>query len=222
MLWYIIYKLEQVVDDVLSQCSIQKNSLIKYNENNGIIPMRTHVDFTHPKLFVQRKLILTNYVVETTHSWQLKKFEPNGCAITSFMGPQFFIKKWWNIIEHSWRSDAIYICVKGFKSLFTYEIIWLWMLVLHQCLHVVFPFHFTLVKKMILVMIKEKPWIYICHLIFASTTTMVTSFDLWMSKGVMHTFALGINYLMNFGPLCMTQQNFPWLDNDKIYFKIFI
>lgn len=87
MLWYIIYKLEQVVDDVLSQCSIQKNSIIKYNENNGIIPMRTHVDSTHTKLFVQRKLILTNYVVETNHSWQLKKkIGPNGCAITSFFG----------------------------------------------------------------------------------------------------------------------------------------
>ncbi len=33
---------------------------------------------------------------------------------------------------------------------------------------------------------------------FASTTTMVTSFDLWMSKGVMNTFTLAINYLNEF------------------------
>jgi hypothetical protein len=33
---------------------------------------------------------------------------------------------------------------------------------------------------------------------FASTSTMVTSFDLWMSKGVMNTFALAINYLNEF------------------------
>jgi hypothetical protein len=59
----------------------------------------------------------------------------------------------------------LYICVKGFKSLVTCENIWLWMLVLHQCLHVVFPFHFTLVKKMIFAMIKKKLWTYICHLI---------------------------------------------------------
>jgi hypothetical protein len=36
---------------------------IKYNENNGITPMKAHVNFTHPKLFVERKLALTNYVV---------------------------------------------------------------------------------------------------------------------------------------------------------------
>jgi hypothetical protein len=44
---------------------------------------------------------------------------------------------------------------------------------------------------------------------FAFTTTMVTSFDLWMSKGVMNTFTLAINCLNDFGPLCMRQQNFP-------------
>jgi hypothetical protein len=38
----------------------------------------------------------------------------------------------------------------------------------------------------------------------------------------MNTFTLAINCLNDFGPLCMRQQNFPWLDNDKIYFKILI
>lgn len=44
---------------------------------------------------------------------------------------------------------------------------------------------------------------------FASTTTMVASSNLWMSKGVMDTFALAINYLNEFWTLIMTQQDFP-------------
>jgi hypothetical protein len=36
MLWYIIYKLDEVVDDVLSQCSIQKSSLINTMKIMGL------------------------------------------------------------------------------------------------------------------------------------------------------------------------------------------
>jgi hypothetical protein len=37
--------------------------------------------------------------------------------------------------------------------------------------------------------------------IFASTTTMFTSLDLWMSKGGVNTFTLVINYLNEIGIL---------------------
>jgi hypothetical protein len=86
------------------------------------------------------------------------------CNRIIFWGHNSLLNKWWNIVELL-ENLMLYICVKGFKSLFTYENIWLWMLVLRMCFHVVFSFHFTLVKKMILVMIKKKLSIYICHLI---------------------------------------------------------
>jgi hypothetical protein len=35
---------------------ILKRSLNKYNKINGITPMKTHVDFVRPKLFVRGKL----------------------------------------------------------------------------------------------------------------------------------------------------------------------
>jgi hypothetical protein len=41
MLWCIIYRLDQVVGDVLSQSSIPKKGFIKYNTKNEITPMRT-------------------------------------------------------------------------------------------------------------------------------------------------------------------------------------
>jgi len=39
----------------LSQIFVLKKVLIKYNKINGIIFIKNHVDFVHPKLFVQRK-----------------------------------------------------------------------------------------------------------------------------------------------------------------------
>jgi hypothetical protein len=57
---------------------------------NEITPMRTHVEFTHPKLVACKKLaIIEELVVATTnHSQQFgkKQFGPFGCAITSYFG----------------------------------------------------------------------------------------------------------------------------------------
>jgi hypothetical protein len=63
--------------------------------NNGIIPMKTQVDFAHPRLFIQRKLVLINFIVEAIPSWQLRKkrFGPSGCAITSFFGVTNLLQK---------------------------------------------------------------------------------------------------------------------------------
>jgi hypothetical protein len=38
-----------------SQSSVLKKGLSKYDKINGITPMKTHVDYVHPKLFIQRK-----------------------------------------------------------------------------------------------------------------------------------------------------------------------
>jgi len=51
MLKCIVYILEKVI----SNCFVLKESLIKYDKINGIIPMKTHVDYVHLELFVQRK-----------------------------------------------------------------------------------------------------------------------------------------------------------------------
>jgi len=41
---------------------------MKYNNNNGTVPMRTHVNFGCLKLFVERKLVLIDFVDETYHN----------------------------------------------------------------------------------------------------------------------------------------------------------
>jgi hypothetical protein len=46
MLYYL--QMRKVVGDIISQCFIFKNFFIKYNKSNGIIPMKTHVEFTTP------------------------------------------------------------------------------------------------------------------------------------------------------------------------------
>ncbi len=55
MLQYIIYRFNQTFGNVLAQIYIHYKGLIKYNKVDGIIPMNTHVQIAHLKLFVQRK-----------------------------------------------------------------------------------------------------------------------------------------------------------------------
>jgi len=63
-----------------------RKGLTKYNTKNGIIPMKTHVDFVHLQLIVQWKLVLTNNVIEADHSRQLwkKRLRPSGSTIITF------------------------------------------------------------------------------------------------------------------------------------------
>jgi len=68
----IIYRLEKVVGNFLSQNFILSKGLIKYNKINGITPTKTHVDFAHPKLFVQRKSQLVEKAMvgnDAVHVW---------------------------------------------------------------------------------------------------------------------------------------------------------
>jgi hypothetical protein len=68
MLWCIIYRLDQVVGDVLSQNSIPRKGFIKYNTKNEITPMKTLVDCAHLRLVAHRKLVITISIVEANHS----------------------------------------------------------------------------------------------------------------------------------------------------------
>ncbi len=46
--------------------------MIKYTKINGNIPMKTHVDFAHPKLFVKKKVQVVEKirVVDVNYSQQ--------------------------------------------------------------------------------------------------------------------------------------------------------
>lgn len=55
MLQCIICRFEKTSSDVLIQRSIMWKGLIKYNKVNGITPMTTQLQITHPKLFALRK-----------------------------------------------------------------------------------------------------------------------------------------------------------------------
>jgi hypothetical protein len=57
MLWCIIYRFEQVFNDVL----VQRYMLHKVN---GITPMTTHVQSAHPRFFVKRKQQLNEKVAK--------------------------------------------------------------------------------------------------------------------------------------------------------------
>jgi hypothetical protein len=70
LMWCIICKTEQVGVLDLCQCFILQKCIIKYGKINGITPMKTHVESTHPKLVARRKLTITKelVVVVTSHS----------------------------------------------------------------------------------------------------------------------------------------------------------
>ncbi len=90
MLRCIICRIKQASALDLCQRFILQKGLIKYDKINGITPMRTHVEYVHPKLVGCRKLAITKelIVVATSHSQQggKKWFGPFGCAITSYFG----------------------------------------------------------------------------------------------------------------------------------------
>ncbi len=144
MLQCIIYRRQQVVNDVLFQCFIFKKGFAKYDVSNGIIPMKTQVDFAHPRLFAQRKLVLKFFINEAISNWQLRKkrFGPSGRAITSFFGATNLYKKGDDAYQNFFEDLMLYIC-KGYKPFSTCENMWLQKLVLRQCPCVVLPFHFA-------------------------------------------------------------------------------
>jgi len=76
----------------------------------------------------------------------------------------------------------------------TYDNIWLRRLVLRFCSRVVFPSWVMFVKEVLLAMVKKTMQLHVLPEL-AKATTLSTSFDLWMSRGSVDTFALVINYL---------------------------
>jgi hypothetical protein len=66
----IICKIKQASAIDLCQCFTLQKDIIKYDKINGITPMRTHVEFSHPKLVAYRKLAITKelIVIIASHS----------------------------------------------------------------------------------------------------------------------------------------------------------
>jgi hypothetical protein len=69
MLRCIICRIEQAgALDLCQRFTLQKN-LINYGKINGITPMRTHVEYAHPKLVTCKMLaIIARLVATTSHN----------------------------------------------------------------------------------------------------------------------------------------------------------
>jgi hypothetical protein len=64
-----------------------------------------------------------------------------------FFGAQLiFIRKLNDAQQQFFEDLVLYIC-KEYMALSSYENVWLRRLILRQCPHVIFPFHFNLVEK---------------------------------------------------------------------------
>jgi hypothetical protein len=94
----------------------------------------------------------------------------------------------------------LYIC-KGYKALSTCENIWLRRLVLHQCPHVLFPSHSQLVEEVFHAMVTKYMDIHDLSKLVASAAIVFVSFDLWMSEGGIHMFAMDITISLKIGSL---------------------
>lgn len=94
MLWCIICTTKQAsANDLCQQPTIQ-NGLIKFNKFNGIFPM-IHIEYAHPRLVAQRKLVIAKKTNKTNHSQESRKkwSRPIGCAITTPFGAKNVSKK---------------------------------------------------------------------------------------------------------------------------------
>jgi hypothetical protein len=77
-----------VLNDLCQWSTLQK-CFIKYIELNGIVPMKTQIEYAHPRVVVQRKLVIAKKIGKENHSQQLrgKHYGPIGCAIMIFLVP---------------------------------------------------------------------------------------------------------------------------------------
>jgi hypothetical protein len=68
MLQCIICKFEQAFEIDLTQQSILHKGLIKCSKTYDITPMKTHVETTHPKLWLHRKQLCSEKEVTFDHT----------------------------------------------------------------------------------------------------------------------------------------------------------
>jgi len=123
MLQCIVCISEKVVGNVLSQSFVLKKGLIKYNKINGIIPIKTHVDYIHPRLFAQRKSQLTKKTTMGTDVGHVsqqgkKRTRPFSSVITTYFGSTNPFKKKMRHKKMFIEDLVFYIC-KAYRLIST-------------------------------------------------------------------------------------------------------
>jgi hypothetical protein len=65
---------------------LSKKVLSNTSSFNGNIPMKPQIEYAHPRVVIQRKLVIVKKIFKANHSQQLgeKHFGPIGCAIMIF------------------------------------------------------------------------------------------------------------------------------------------
>ncbi len=94
----------------LCQQHILQNGLIKFDKLNAILPM-THIEYAHPRLVAQRKLIIAKKTNETNHNQESRKkwSMPTRCAITMLFGAKNVSKKCNEAHQQSLKDLVLYI-----------------------------------------------------------------------------------------------------------------
>jgi hypothetical protein len=124
--------------------------------------------------------------------------------------------------------EDLVLCIrKGYMPLLSCKNVWLHILILHQCSHVVFLFHPSFVEQFLLTTIIKTMNLHGSPNL-ESPTIVSCSFDLWMSKDGVDTFAWSLIIWMKLGHLsmllwgylkCMKLLTMPCLYNFKFYWK---
>ena len=179
---------------MLGQRSIMRKGLVKYSKANGITAMRKHIDMAHPHL-VSLRVAQVGQTAKVEHNRQAskKRLLPSGSSITTFFGSMNPYKKMDQQHIH-FTEDLVWYLAKGYRPLSTVENPWFRRLVLRQAPRVVFPSRKQLVEDALPAMVTKTMDRYVLPSL-ASSVTASASFDLWMSRGGVDTFALVINFL---------------------------
>ncbi len=124
--------------------------------------------------------------------------------------------------------EDLVLCIrKGYMPLLSCTNTWLHIWILHQCSHVVFLFHPSFVEHSFLTTITEAMNLHVLPSL-ESTTIVSYSFDLWMSKDGVDTFAWSLIIWMELWHLsmlpwgylkCMKLLTMPCHCNFKFYWK---
>ncbi|KAJ7552447.1 hypothetical protein O6H91_06G055400 [Diphasiastrum complanatum] len=176
------------------QLSAHNTSQSRKGKEHGTTAMKKHVSSEHAEVLSKYKAQKDSICPKEDARHPTKKRNlPSSSAITSFYGSSTPYKKE-DDQQQCFLEDLVLYIVKGYRPLSSVENIWLRRLILRQCNRLVFPSRHQLVEEAISQMVAKTLERYVLPLL-ASCVTATASFDLWMSRGGIDTFALVINFL---------------------------
>ncbi len=126
------------------------------------------------------------FKIEHSQQWGKKKARPTSFAITIFWVTKL-IQEWWNASKISWGPYALYIEVQASFNMLKH--LAMEVIIMSMPLHCV---SFSCLFGRTCVSCNGHKNHVLPHLEFVTTT--FNSFDLWMSKGDIDTFASVVNY----------------------------